>query len=150
MVKISKYFDSGLDKIIIKHGGNTFTFSLIEELKIDDSDVSGELQEQPSHFAFLSLLKVKLEKKKREIEFDLKTQSSNVYKHYKDAINRNTGKPYSNDYIESQIHIDSKYNELSKSLIKILHDLETMEVCVESFKQRSFILLNLNNNQKID
>lgn len=150
MKEIPSYFESGIDNVLIKHGRDTFSFSLLEELKIDENEIDGELKDQPSYFAFISILHVKLQKKRREIDFDLKTIKSRVWKEFKNKVNRQTGKPYSNDYVETQVHEDRKFKELSNKLIKVLHDLEMIEVCVEAFKQRSFVLLNLNNNKKID
>lgn len=137
---------SSLLDINIKINNELIKFNLLEELEISPKNVNQEIMEQPSHFAFLSLAMVKaktiMDKKRSKLE----GIRNSIFTEYKDDIDKNTGRPYSNDLAEAYITEQDEYREALKEYQKSENEFLQIKTCVDAFQQRKDLLQSLSAN----
>lgn len=130
----------------IKYGKEKINFNLHKELIISERQINNEITEQPSHYAFLSLLLNKLETIKSQKESDLNKIRAKKFIKYKNKIDPKTNRPYNNDIAESKTIIDPEYLSTEKAFIKAKEDWSTIKSCVEAFNQRASLIQSLSAN----
>lgn len=137
---------SSILDINLKISGEKVKFNLLEELQINTRKVNEELMEQPTHFAYLSLLMVKTKQIKDQKEHALEKVRNAIFIDYKDDIDNNTGRPYSNDLAEAYITEQDEYQEALKEYQEAETNFLQIKTCVDSFQQRKDLLQSLSAN----
>lgn len=144
LYKFASY--SSLMNIVISYGDEDFKFNLHNELVVDENRVNQELQEQPSAYAFLSMLHKKMIRKAKDKEREMNKVYSIMYLKYKNEVDENTNRPISNDVAKEKAISSKRYQEAVKEWIEADHQSGTLDSCVESFKQRAQLIQTLSAN----
>lgn len=137
---------SDLMNIAISMGGEKLSFNLFEELRIDEKTINKEITEQPSYYAFLAVLVVKLNKKVIDLEKEVNKLYAELFIDYKKDIDSSTNRPYSNDHVEAFIVSDKDYQKALKKYHEAIQDKNLIEACSKSFEQRADLIKSLNAN----
>jgi hypothetical protein len=135
--------------VYIKYGDEKFKFNLYRELQIlDESEgsLNTEIRGQPTTYGFLSMLLTKLKKLQRELDVEKTEVFSEILVNIKSEKDPLTGKPYTKDSAEAKVVMTKEYQEKMKEYNNILHNVETLETCVEAFNQRSYLIQTLSAN----
>src|SRR5690606_10749545 len=120
------------------------------ELVISEKQINNEITEQPSHYAFLSLLLNKLETIKVDREAQLNKVRANKFIKFKKRIDPTTNRAYNNDIAEAKTILDPEYIRAEKAAIKAKEDWAVIKTCVESFNQRASLIQSLSANIRKD
>lgn len=137
---------SSLMDISISYGGDRVKFNLYEELKINEKQINEEIINQPTYYAFLAVLAVKLNKRVNDLEKELNKLYSELFLEFKDELNPQTHKPHNNDTVEALINTDEEYQKMQNTYHKAIEDKQLLEVCVKAYEQRAHLLQSLNAN----
>ena len=137
---------SNLLDIRIKVGSELVRFNLFEELAINPTKINEELQNQPTHFAYLSVVMIQLKKKKDTLEAELQKLKDSIFIEYKEDIDPQTGRAYSNDLAEAYISQDEEYQEKLKEYKTAEDNYLLIKAAVDSFSQRSEVIRSLSAN----
>jgi hypothetical protein len=137
---------SDLMNISIVHGKERIKFNLFEELVVNENKLNDELKNQPSYFAYLSTLSIKL----KRISEDKKQQMNKIYHQifvkYKSQSNENTGRVNSNEYSEALTIIEPEYQKALKDYNKAEEDFGIIKAAVDAFNQRSNLIQTISAN----
>lgn len=149
MGKINRFAaKSKLMEISITYGNEVFSFNLNEELQISEERLQREITEQPSSFAFLSMLHKKLLKSAKDLEMKMKAVRAQQYLNWKQDINPDTGRPYSDDQADAYAEVSKKYREALSIYLNALDQVNTIETAVKSFEMRSNLIQTLSANSR--
>ena len=132
--------------IKLKIGTENIRFNLFEELAINTQKINDELINQPTHFAYLSVVMIKLKKKKDALEAELQKLKDSIFIDYKEDIDPQTGRAYSNDLAEAYISQDEDYQEKLKEYKEAEDNFLLIKASVDSFTQRNDIIRSLSAN----
>lgn len=143
---LQKAENSDLMNISINMNGERLRFNLFEELRIDEKTINKEISEQPSYYAFLAVLVVKLNKKVIDLEKEVNKLYAELFIDYKSDIDPNTNRAYSNDHVDALINTDKGYQRALKKYHGALQDKNIIEACSKAFEQRADLLKSLNAN----
>lgn len=132
--------------VSIKYGKDRIRFNLYEELMVNENRINEEIANQPTHYAFLSMLLVKLKRSMLDKKAQLDKIEKKLFLEFKQEIDRSTGRPFSNDMAESSVVQTSSYKEALDSYLKAEEDHDTIKVAVESFSQRTSLIQTLSAN----
>ena len=132
--------------IKLKVKGETIRFNLFEELAINTKRLNEELIDQPTHYAYLSVLMIELKKKKDALEAELQKLKDSIFIDYKEDIDPQTGRAYSNDLAEAYISQDEDYQEKLKEFKTAEDEFLLIKASVDSFSQRNDIIRSLSAN----
>jgi hypothetical protein len=137
---------SNLMNISIQYGNDKIKFNLFEELTIDEVKLNDEIKSQPSYYGFLSVLMVRL-KKKLDDKLAIKERIfAELFTDFKDEIDSNTNRPFSNDVAEAMAIAEESYQQALKEHIKAEEEYGLIKACVDSFTQRSHLIQSLSAN----
>jgi len=139
---------SPITDVSINYGGDKIKFNLVDELKIVQQNINDELKEQPSYTGFLGLLLVKLNTIKLDREAQLIKTENELFIEFKEDVDPNTSKPYSNDLAMSYARSEDAYQEALKEYHKALENHDIIEKCVNSFNSRAFLIQTLSANTR--
>lgn len=149
MGKIQKYAaKSQIMDISIHFGEESFSFNLHEELEISEERLQREIQGQPSSFAFLSMLHKKLLKVAKDQEMKMKAVRAQQYLNWKQDINPETSRPYSDDQSDAYAEVSKKYQEALKEYLDAFDMVNTIETAVKSFEMRANLIQTLSANSR--
>ena len=137
---------SKVNKVKLKHGGETFEFNLHEEVSISPSKIQRELQDQPGYYGFLLLLRSRLLTIKEDREREKDKIHSSIYLKACDQINPKTNRPYSDKAAVHKATSSKGYNDAAEKFIKAKHEYNIINSCVMAFEQRSSLLQTLAAN----
>lgn len=137
---------SKLMDIFIKFNKESFKFNLFEELKIDEGTINSEIMEQPTYYAFLAVLAVKLNKRALDLEKELNKIYADYYVTYKGEIDPNTSRPYNNDMAEALATTEPEYQEVLEKYNTAVYNKNLIETCSKAFEQRASLLQSLSAN----
>lgn len=137
---------SSLLDIRIKVGSELVRFNLFEELAINPTKINEELKNQPTHFAYLSVVMIQLKKRKDALEAELQKLKDSIFIEYKEDIDPQTGRAYSNDLAEAYISQDEEYQEKLKEYKTAEDNYLLIKASVDSFSQRSEVIRSLSAN----
>ena len=147
MKKVRKYAKtSDLMNVKITFKAESFHFNLFEELRIDEDTINKEIQEQPSAYAFLAMLHVKLIRVAKDKKAEMEKAYAKRYTHYKGTIDEDTNRPYPKEYAKEMAVKSNSFNEA----IQVYHQAEenagVIGACVKSFEQRKDLIQTLSAN----
>lgn len=137
---------SSLMDISIQMDGEKMKFNLFEELRIDEKTINREIREQPTYYAFLAVLVVKLAKKTMDLEKEMEKTYAELYLDFKKELDPTTNRAYNNDTVEALITEDEGYQKALTKYQKALTDKNILEACSKAFEQRAHLLQSLNAN----
>jgi len=147
MKKINKYAStSALMNVKIKYGEESYIFNLYEEIIVDENKINSEIRDQPTGYAFLSMLHKKLIRKAQDKKTELDKVHATLFLHFKDELDKNTGRANSNDVAESKVLLDANYLNHLAAYDKAQDERDTIEVCVKAFEQRKDLIQTLSAN----
>lgn len=132
--------------IRIKIGGENIRFNLFEELAINTQKINDELINQPTHYAYLSVVMIKLKKRKDALEAELQKLRDSIFIDYKEDTDPQTGRAYSNDLAEAYISQDEDYQNKLKEYKDAEDEFLLIKASVDSFSQRNDIIRSLSAN----
>jgi hypothetical protein len=137
---------SDLMNISLIFKSEEFNFNLYEELAIDIDKINTEIKQQPSSYAFLSLLQKKLFKLMKISEGKKDKAYSDIYNKYKEKLNPQTQRPYDKDYASHIANAHPKHQLTLKEYYKVKDDYDTICTCVVAFEQRANLIQTLSAN----
>lgn len=137
---------SKINEIRIKYNGETFRFNLNEELSITPSKINKELEEQPSYYGFLLLLRNRLLTVKEDLERQMDKAYAHIYLKTCEAINGKTNRPYSDKAAIQKALSSEKYNDAKQAFIKARQDYNDINSCVVAFEQRASLIQSISAN----
>lgn len=143
--RILKYAKrSKIMEVSINLGPKSFSFNLNDELMIDENGMTEELKSQPSYYGYLGMLRVKLQRKVDDLKIEVSKEYANLYFKFenKEASNRAEAAKVAKYKTESNPLYIAKCNQLNKAQ----EDLGIIQVCLDSFEQRSRMIQSLNAN----
>ena len=145
--KLLKYAESSdIMNITIKYGRERFSFNLNEELRINENIINSQIKDQPTSYAFLTMLQQKLIKLAKDKEFELQKIYARQLESLRGGKDPSTGRPPSKDSCEVIILASDEYQEKAKELVLIESNANTIRRAVEAFEQRKDILQTLSAN----
>lgn len=137
---------SKVNEISIKYEKEHFQFNLNEELSINPDKITKELQEQPSYYGFLLLLRNRLLTVKEDKLRQLEKIESQLYMKYCSKINGKTNRPYSDKNAKEMVYANDKYNDAKISHIKAIQNYNDINACVMAFEQRATLIQSISAN----
>ena len=132
--------------IKISYGDESFDFNLFKELIIDENKIDSEIKDQPSAYAFLSMLHKKLIRKLKDKEKEAEKKYWVLFLLHKSQLDETTGKPCSNDVAEGKARKNREYQEKLQAYYDAELDCNVIETCVKSFEQRYSLIQTLSAN----
>lgn len=149
MNKLDKYSEtSTLMDIQIRYNSEKFKFNLFDEVKVKESQITSELMEQPTKYGFLTLLHTHLIKLHGDKELSVNRAFAKAYVKYKKEINKDTGRPNSDDVAKAKAEIEPEHVRLQDELLQTKFDMGRINACVRAFEQRKDILQTLSANRR--
>jgi len=147
MGKLNKYASgSRIMEVSFKIGRERFKFNLSEELKVDEDTVSRELMSQPNSYAFLLMIRAKLNKYVKNLDKEKKALRATKWEDLIQTKNPYTTRPWTKDEIQFKLDNDEEVDELDDKLMKRQYELELIDNCIRSFEQRSDLIRTLSAN----
>lgn len=147
MKKIRKYAEiSSLMDIKINFSDESFKFNLFKELRVDENTINREIQEQPSSYAFLSMLNVKLKRIAKDKEAEMKKVYATLYTKVKLKIDDETHRPYPKETAKEMTIKSSEYNKAIQVYLQAEEDSGILDACVKSYEQRASLIQTLSAN----
>jgi hypothetical protein len=137
---------SDLLNISLKYGEDKVKFNLYEELVINENQINSELLESPQIYGFLGMLHKKYIRLMEDKEIERKKLHSQAFISYKNDIDPETGKVYSNDMATAYANTDEDYLTATKEYLQAKEHCGVLETCVKSFEQRAFLIQTLSAN----
>jgi len=137
---------SDLMNVKIAVGKEKFNFNLFKEIVIDEDQLSKDIKDQPSAYAFLTMLHAKLVKHKKQIETDKDRAFSIAFVRYKKMIDGNTQRPHSKELAKERANIDPRVKKAEDKLLKASYELDVIGACVTAFEQRASLMQTLSAN----
>lgn len=145
--KIQEYAKaSSLMQIKITYGKEVFNFNLYDEVSVNENIINSQIKEQPSSYAFISMLHKKLIRIKNDKEKEMEKIYAKMFIKYKSEPDPQTGKPYSVDNAKYMAIKSNAYNEAVEAYHDAEERAEIMGTCVKAFEQRTFLLQTLSAN----
>ena len=132
--------------VTLKFQGETIKIDLNEELSISETRINKELHDQPTHFAFLSMLLVKMKKELTKSQVDLDKIKGELFIEYKRSIDQETGRPYSNDLAEANVLLEEDYMKAQNRVIEREEQFGIVKAAVDAFNQRKDLIQSLSAN----
>jgi hypothetical protein len=149
MKKINQYAEkSSLMKVTVKQGEETFEFNLFEELQINESIISKELKNQPTSYAFLTMLQIQTSALYQKAKANEERVHNKLYLRYKKKRSEQTGRPNSDDVAKAMVTGNEVYTIAQNKTIALAKQLGTISNCVKAFEQRSSLLQTLSANRR--
>lgn len=108
---------------------------LHQELEIDITNLSEELANQPSYFAYYAAMQAEAQYDYDEAKRRLETVRSQSYIEYKVKARANNYKITENE-LEKKISSDGHVRQISKKVLEKKRQLDMLKVATESFRQR--------------
>lgn len=145
--KIHRYAKKmDLMNININYGGKKIAFNLFDELRIDEDAISRELQQQPTHFAFVSMLQKKCQTRFEQLRQERKKLFGELYLHAKKKTHQN--RPYSDDMCRAYVESHRRYRKITTECIKAKDDADILYSCVSGFLQKKDLLQTISSNNR--
>lgn len=132
--------------VTLKFQGETIRIDLNEELSISEARINKELHDQPTHFAFLSMLLVKMKKELTKSQVDLDKIRGELFIEYKRSIDPETGRTYSNDLAEANVLLEEDYIRAQEIVIEREEQFGIVKAAVDAFNQRKDLIQSLSAN----
>ena len=137
-----------LTRVSIRYKNELIKFNLLDELKIDENKITLELEHQPSYYGFLSTLHKKLLKIQEDNEMEKDKVYSQLFMSKKSDINRDTNRPFPDDYCKAYALSHKDYIEAYKNYTLAKENAGVLYSCVKSFEQRKDILQTISANNR--
>lgn len=126
--------------------GENIKIDLNEELSISEARINKELHEQPTHYAYLSMLLVKMKKELTKSQVDLDKIRSELFIEYKRSVDPETGRTYSNDLAEANVLLEEDYIAAQEKVIIREEQFGIVKAAVDAFNQRKDLIQSLSAN----
>jgi len=138
--------NSAIMNIDIHYGSENFKFNLNEEIKVDENKINQEIKNQPSSYAFLSMLHVKLIRHAQDKKKEMEKMYAKLYVKYKNQIDPKTNRPTNDSLAKEKVINSIRFYELVDEYNRIQFEANVIEVCVKSFEQRYSLIQTLSAN----
>jgi hypothetical protein len=146
MRKLKEYRRSSVNRISINYGGEKITFSLWNEVKIDEAAIERELKDQPSHYGFLLLLQKKLNTRFEQLK---RARERRYGRLLIKAKEKRVGPRLMNDETAKAWVVSRKsYVKITNMCIKAKDDADTIYAAVRAFEQRKDLLQTISSNRR--
>lgn len=136
--KISEVRD---DTISVKYKGKLITINITKELSIDENIINSQLKNIPSSYAFLSLLRDNLIKKRDALEREKNIAYSKAWLFYKESDNR-----LNNDTANHKALVNPKYLSVEERYLKAVHKANKLISICRAYESRERIVQTLSAN----
>ena len=137
---------NALMNININYGGKRIRFNLFQELRISEAIINEEIQNQPTHYAFISVLQKKLQTRFEELKQERKRVYSELYLRGKRKKTNN--RPYSDEMCKAYVEVHPRYRKITDECIKARDDADILYSCVMAFIQKANLLQTLSSNNR--
>ena len=139
-------------EVNIVFNGETIKFNLNDELKISETRMANELKEQPSIYAYISILHKKLIIQHESFEVKLSKMYGKLFNNYKASKTskhyEQTHRPPSDDVCKNYVLGATDYVDLQKKVLKAKEDMLTLGSIVRRFEQRADLIQTLSANMR--
>lgn len=147
MGKLNKYAgESGLMRIKISYGDEDFSFNLFKELVVDENTINKQIKEQPSSYAFLTMLHKKLIRVMKDKENEMIKIFKVLFIKYKKDTDEGTGRVYSNDMAEALAYRHATHQAAIRLYHQAQENANILYACVSSFEQRANLIQTISAN----
>jgi hypothetical protein len=141
-----KKFES-LDKITIRQGKEKFTFSLQEELKIDENTLNEDLEAVPRIYGYLSVLRAKVTRNLSDKQLEYRRLYAELYGIAKEEdVN---GKAPTEEHTKQMIMQNNEVQELKDLIIGLEHDVSILEGVLEALRFKVSLMQTLSANHRV-
>lgn len=145
--QLIKYaWGSKIMDVSIAYGEEKFKFNLNSEIIIDENRINEEIKEQPSAYAFLGMLHIKLERTMNDKKKEMEKTWAAMYIKFKKEINEQTGRPNSDDLSKEKATNSTRYQTAIDTYHEAKQNAGTIGHCVKSFDQRHSLIQTLSAN----
>lgn len=144
MKKIIKYKDSPVNIIHIVYGDEVISFNLMEEARIDENKIEEQIKNQPSKYAFVSMLH-----KKMMAEFEsCKQRRKALYGRLFLRAKRGEGgaRGLSDEAAKAKVESNPKYVKLTQKCIDVRRQADELFSCVRVMEMTSNLMQTLSSN----
>jgi len=138
--------NSKLMEIEIIYGDEFIHFNLYQELAVNESRLNEEIKEQPSHFAFISMIAAMLSTEVARKQGQVDKRYARIFAKEKQTIDDTTERATSKELADALVINNRSYQKLLKQLIELKNQSKIAEICVKAFDQRSFLIQTLSAN----
>jgi hypothetical protein len=141
-----KKFES-LDKITIRQGKEKFTFSLQEELKIDENTINEDLEAVPRIYGYLSVLRAKVTRNLSDKQLEYRRLYADLYGIAKgEDVN---GKAPTEEHTKQMIMENVELQDTKEQIIGLEHDVAILEGVLEALRFKVSLMQTLSANHRV-
>jgi len=133
-----------LDFIEIVSDNNRFPLRIKELLSIDENDLMNALQNSPTMYGYIAVLRAKLVRNLSDLELKYKREYSEKYILLKE--DPNWDKNPTEKHLESLLLMDDALISLKKSIISLTESINIIEGLLEGLKQKTILMQTLSAN----
>ncbi len=147
--KLKHYaFKSTLMDFTIKYGTEVFKFNLQKELRIMESHISADILQQPSQYAFLTMLHKEFIRELGLAKIEETKSYASAYLKYKKQISGETGRSNSDEVAKQKAERSILYLQAQRKVVEMNHIVHRIGGCVEAFEMRASMLQTLSANHR--
>jgi hypothetical protein len=129
------------DILSVVYKGKKIDINITKELSIDENLIDSQLKNQPSNYAFLSLLRDDYIKKRDKLEAEKDYQYSNIWLYYKTSDNR-----LNNDTVHNKVITNIKYQDILSRYQKVSDKANKLISICRAYETRERILQTISAN----
>ena len=129
------------DILSVVYKGKKIDINITKELSIDENLIDSQLKNQPSNYAFLSLLRDDYIKNRDKLEAEKDYQYSNIWLYYKTSDNR-----LNNDTVHNKVITNIKYQDILSRYQKVSDKANKLISICRAYETRERILQTISAN----
>lgn len=129
------------DILSVVYKGKKIDINITKELSIDENLIDSQLKNQPSNYAFLSLLRDDYIKKRDKLEVEKDYQYSNIWLYYKTSDSR-----LNNDTVHNKVITNIKYQDILSRYQKVSDKANKLISICRAYETRERILQTISAN----
>jgi hypothetical protein len=143
-----KFRNSSLSNIIVKYGGETFRFNLIEIALVKESTLDSDLKRQPGYYGFCLLLQKKLTTEYEKLKQERKKLYGRLYLRAKEHLKSNSGRGYSDEAARAYVLCHKLYVNITDRCIQAKDSADSVYSVIRALEQRKDLMQTLSSNRR--
>jgi hypothetical protein len=144
MKRIKKYISSPLNVLHIVYGEEVVSFNLAEEARIDENKIEDEIKNQPSNYAFVSMLHKKMMAEFERLKQRRKAMYGRLFLSAKKGTG--TGRGLSDEAAKAKVESNKKYIKLTQRCIDTREMADKLYSATRVFEMRANMMQTLSSN----
>lgn len=135
---------------ITDENGETRTYNVDEELKVNEYSIRKAFLEQPAKYAYWSSVLEKLKLYQESYELQLTTRKAEIYDSTRQELIQNGIQRPTKDQIEAFIQIDSEVQRLSQAVVAMNYNVRRIQAFTKAVEQRKDMLVQYGADLRRD